>query len=127
MKYQNYLYFKLPITVNPLEYGKLIEQINNKYIIQLNTTNILIINKIENSNFIKLFKKGELIFEFKDTKLTENIILRYILDQRFISKNSKLIKTEILVVNRYITIFDYNNPLYKETIAIKLKQFYKDN
>ena len=36
MKYQNYSHYKLPITINPLEYGKLIEQIDNKYIIQLN-------------------------------------------------------------------------------------------
>lgn len=35
-KFQNYLHYKLPITINPLEYGKLIEQIDNKYFIQIN-------------------------------------------------------------------------------------------
>ena len=51
--------------MNPLDYGKLIQQIGNKYIIQLNTFNILIINEKDNENFIKLFRKGEFVFEFK--------------------------------------------------------------
>lgn len=58
LKYQNHLHYKLPITINPLEYGKLIEQFDNKYIVQLNTNNIVIIKQIENDNFVKFFRKG---------------------------------------------------------------------
>jgi hypothetical protein len=32
-KYQNYNHFKIPITINPLEYGKLILKIDNIYMI----------------------------------------------------------------------------------------------
>jgi hypothetical protein len=31
LQYQNYQHHKLPITINPLNYGKLIEQIDNKF------------------------------------------------------------------------------------------------
>jgi len=105
IKYQNHSHYKLPITTNPLEYGKLIEQIGNKYIIHLNTFNILILNKKENENFVKLFRKGEFIFEFKDLKISENTFYRFIQDQKYTFKNSKLISTEIISAHGYIKIY----------------------
>src|SRR5271170_2936035 len=105
LKYQNYLHYKLPITINPLEYGKLIEQIDNKYIIQLNTTNIVIIKETENENFVKFFRKGELIFEYKDSNISGNSFIRTILDQRYTFKDNKLISTEVLIRNSYFIIY----------------------
>jgi hypothetical protein len=102
IKYQNYSHYKLPITVNPLEYGKLIEQIGQKYIIQLNSTNVLVINERANENFIKLFRKGEFIFEFNDIKIDDNTFIRSILDQKYTFKDSVLISTEIITVLGYI-------------------------
>ena len=96
IKYQNFLHYKLPISTNPLEYGKLIEQFDNKYIIQLSTSNVLIVTETENGNFIKLFRKGEFIYEFKDIKISENVFTRTILDQKYTFKNNKLISTEIM-------------------------------
>jgi len=116
IKYQNYSHYKLPITVNPLEYGKLIEQIGNKYIIQLNSTNVLIVNESENENLIRLFRKGEFIFEFKDLKIDNNSFIRTILDQKFTFKNSKLIITEIISVHGNILIY----LLYEDTNSIQL-------
>ena len=96
MKYQNFKHFYLPITMNVLEYGKLIEQIGNKYIIQLNTSNVVIIQQIDDNNFVRFFRKGEFIFEFKDSKISDSSFTRTISDIRFNFKNSKLISTEIL-------------------------------
>jgi hypothetical protein len=100
IKYQNYSHFKLPITTNPLEYGKLIEQIGNKYIIQLNTLNILIINEKDNENFVKLFRKGDFIFEFKDHKSSDNTFIRSLNNKKFTFKNNELIlvSTEKLIL-----------------------------
>jgi hypothetical protein len=105
-KYQNYSNYKLPITINPLEYGKLIEQFDNKFIIQLNTNNIVVIKQIENENYVKLFRKGNLIFEFRDIILSDNNFIRTISDTRFTFKDNKLISTEIVVHNKYIKIFE---------------------
>jgi hypothetical protein len=105
IKYQNYSHYKLPITINPLEYGKLIEQIGNKYIIHLNTFSILILNKKDNENFVKLFRKGEFIFEFKDLKISENTFYRFIQDQKYTFKNNRLISTEIISVTYKILIY----------------------
>jgi hypothetical protein len=106
IKYQNYLHYKLPITSNPLEYGKLIEQIGNKYIITLTTpTNVAVIKKINNENFVKIFRKGELMFEYKEIKISDIKFIRTISDLRFTFENSKLISTEILTLAANITIF----------------------
>jgi hypothetical protein len=85
-KFHNHAHYLLPITSNVLEYGKLIEQIDNKYIISINTNNIFIINVIDNTNYIKFFRKGELIFEFKDIKISEDLFTRIILDQKYTFK-----------------------------------------
>ena len=97
MKYQNYLHYKLPITSNPLEYGKLIEQIGNLYIIALITpTNIAVIKQINSENFVKIFRKGELMFEYTEIKISHIKFIRTISEQRYTFENNKLISTEIL-------------------------------
>ena len=98
IKYQNYSHFKLPITIVPSEYGKIIEHIEDKYIIQLNNTNVVVINQIEDTNFVKLFRKGELIIEYKDSKLSDRRFIRIIQDQKYTFENNRLISTEIMNV-----------------------------
>jgi hypothetical protein len=52
LKYQNHheYDYKLPITMNPLEFGKLIKQIDNIYIIHFKNNDLVIIEQIENEN-----------------------------------------------------------------------------
>src|ERR1700677_1802820 len=115
IKYQNYSHYKLPITMDPLKYGKLIEQVGNKYIITLTTpTNIAVITKINNENFVKIFRKGELMFEYKEFKKTEFSFVRTIQDQRYTFENYKLISTEILSTAGNILIY----PLYEDTKSV---------
>jgi hypothetical protein len=115
-KYQNYSHYKLPITINPLNYGKLIEQIGNKYIIQINTTNVVIIIQKDNTNFVKLFRKGELMFEYKDIIISDISFSRTISDQKYTFEKNKLISTEILNTSGSVIIY----PLYEDTNSIKL-------
>jgi hypothetical protein len=100
MTYQNYANYRLPITTNPLEYGKLIEQNNNKFIIQLPTGNILVIKQNEKDNYIKLFRLGELVFEFRDHIIDDSSFYRLIKDTKFTYINGKLEKTEVLAFNK---------------------------
>jgi hypothetical protein len=110
LNFQNYLHYKIPITMNPLEFGKLIEQFDNKFIIQLNTSNIVTIKQIDNENYVKFYRKGDLMFEFRDTQISENTFIRNISDTRFTFKDNKLISTEIKILqldqSRYIKIYD---------------------
>jgi hypothetical protein len=116
MKYQKYSHYLLPIAINPSDYGKLIEQFGDKYIIQLNTSNILVIKVSNNENFIKFFRKGELMIEFVDKKISDISFSRTISDQRFTFEKNKLISTEILSASGNVFIY----PLYEDTKSIQL-------
>lgn len=126
IKYQNYLHYKLPITMNPLDYGKVFKKIDNKYFFQLNTNNVLIIKKLENENYVKFFRKGELIFEFKDRKISENCFNRTILDQIYTFKNNKLVLTQIINVTSKITIFNAIEN-YKDTKSVIISPLNSNN
>lgn len=95
-KFQIYSHFKLPITMDPLKYGKLLDQTNNKFIMQLSTKNIAVINHYEKENFIRIFKNGDLVLEFKDKFINENSFIRTINDTKFLFENDKLVSTQIL-------------------------------
>ena len=107
-KFHNHAHYLLPITSNVLEYGKLIEQIDNKYIISINTNNIFIINVVDRTNYIKFFRKGEFIFEFKDIIISGDMFTRIISDQKYTFKDNKLVSTEILSSLGYIQIWPLN-------------------
>jgi hypothetical protein len=126
IKFQNYSHYKLPITTDPLKYGKLLDQTDNKFILQLTTKNIAVIKQIGNENFVRIFRNGDLVLEFRDKILEENSFTRYIHDTRFYYENDRLISTQILGRLGTTTIFESNdnNPVYllhKNTDAIKLK------
>lgn len=113
-KYQIYSHYKLPITRDPLKFGKLLDQTNNKFIMQLTTKNIAVINHYEKENFIRIFKNGDLALEFRDKFINENSFIRTINDTRFSFENDKLISTQINNASGLVTIFNSENnyPLY---------------
>jgi DNA mismatch repair ATPase MutL len=119
MKYQNYSHYKLPITMNPLEYGDLIAQFDNNYIIQLTTTNILIIQQNEHDNFIQFFRKGELMFDFKDCRIDKTTFFRIINDSKFTFVNGKLIRSENIWDKR---ILNNQNSLVNGNLSSILKR-----
>jgi hypothetical protein len=108
-KFQIYSHFKLPITMEPLKYGKLLDQTNNKFIMQLSTKNIAVINHYEKENFIRIFKNGDLVLEFRDKFINENSFLRTLNDTKFLFENDKLISTQISNVSGPVTIYEHTN------------------
>ena len=112
-KIQIYSHFKLPITMDPLKFGKLLDESNNKFIIQLSTKNIAVIKHYDKENFIRIFKNGDLVLEFRDKFMTENSFIRTINDTKFLFENDKLITTQIINALGSNTIFtNNNNPFY---------------
>ena len=98
LKFQNYRHYKLPITMNPLEYGKLIYNNINIFIVQINTTNIALISQYDLFNEIKLFREGDFIFEYKDHKIDDNSFIRSLGNRKFTYKNGQLIEVNKIIV-----------------------------
>jgi hypothetical protein len=130
LKFQNYKHYKLPITINPLEYGKLIYQNINLFIVSFNRTNIALINQNDLYNHVKIFKEGNFKFEYKDHKIDDNSFTRSLDNSKFSYKNNKLISINknivqiifiILIISLNFDIFLENN----SNIALSLPLFFK--
>jgi len=89
--FQNYKHYKLPITINPLEYGKLILNKDNIFIISITPRTILVITQYKDFNDIKFYRDGDLIFNYRDHKINENTFIRSLEDKNFTFENNKLI------------------------------------
>lgn len=99
LEYQNYQHHKLPITMNPLEYGKLIKQKDNEFIIQVGRTNTAIITQFKGYNKIEFFKEGDLTYNYTDHKVDDSTFIRSLENKKFTFKDNKLalIHTEKVV------------------------------
>nr|YP_009487301.1 hypothetical protein [Russula lepida]AWB36203.1 hypothetical protein [Russula lepida] len=126
-RFQNYSHYKLPITMNPLEYGKLIIKIDelNLFIVQINKTNIALIQQYDELNHIKFFKEGDLIFEYKDHKSADNTFIRSLNNKKFTFRDNELtlVTTDLSVqLNKLIQqsklIFDFKSILNLNSTTI---------
>src|SRR6266852_3786420 len=100
-KYQIYSHYKLPITKDPLKFGKLLDQTNNKFIMQLTTKNVAVINHYEKENFVRIFKNGDLVLEFRDKFINETSLIKY-LENCSIFKHKK---AELFILFELFLIF----------------------
>jgi hypothetical protein len=91
IKYQNYNHYKVPITINPLDYGKLIYKNNNTYIISITSKTLAIITQFEEFNEVKFFRDGDFAFTFKDHIINNETFVRSIDNRKFTFKNNELI------------------------------------
>ena len=126
LRYQYFNHHKLPITMNPLKYGKLIEQIDNKYTIQVNKTNVAIITQYDEYNDVKFFKEGDIIYEYKDHKINESTFIRSLDNNKFHFKNNQLVAVEI---SKYVKFINTLKSLLKNNnkiITFDIETYIKD-
>jgi hypothetical protein len=87
--------------MNPLEYGKLIYQNDNVYIIQITIRTIAVLTQFADFNEVKLFKDGDLVFNYKDHKTDENRFVRSLDIRKFTFSNNKLVNVNTdKIINR---------------------------
>jgi hypothetical protein len=66
VQYHNYQHHKLPITMDPLQYGRLIKNIDNTYFIQINDKNTAVITQFKDHNEVEFYRSGILYYKFID-------------------------------------------------------------
>ena len=96
--------------MNPLEYGKLIYQNDNIYIIHVTLRTVAVLTQFTDFNEVKFYKDGDLVFSYKDHKTNENTFVRSLDTRKFTFSNNKLINiiTERAInrANRLINSID---------------------
>jgi hypothetical protein len=76
-----------------------IEQVGNKYTVQINKTNLGIITQFTDFNEVKFYKEGNLTYQYKDFKINENTFIRKLDNRNFTFKNNELV---LLEINKYV-------------------------
>jgi len=118
---------KLPISTNPLDFGKLIKQLDNNYFLQYEKGITITINKSDDNNDIEFFKNGNSLIKFQDQIISENKFIRVIDNKKYYFENgeqfvmTKELKTEFIPKTRK------SNKLVNNFITLDIETFVKNN
>jgi hypothetical protein len=95
--YPQYPRHKLPITMDPLNYGKLMKNIGNIFVMKVNQkNNIAIITPKNDVNEVEFFSSGELKYEYTDRKLDNSTFIRTLENKQFTFINGKLVPYKVV-------------------------------
>lgn len=93
--YPQYSRYKLHITMDPLNNGKLMKNIVNIFVMKVNQKNIAIITQKDDVNEVEFFTSGELKYEYIDRKIDNSIFVRTLENKQFTFRNGKLVPYKV--------------------------------
>ena len=132
-KFQTYYKNKLPIVKSgiPSEYGKILRSKNDQYfiIVDKKTTIILdlLVKDNQQVNKIIYIKNGQTIFNWTDTIIAENKIVREIGKSIYHYENMNLVLVKIIKKSKSIEKVKENKNLDKNIITMDLETVLVDN
>lgn len=101
--YQKYKTKNIPLTFNPLDYGLVLHQDNNTYIINgLNGLSYAIIHTPNIHNLVKAYKNTTEILSWKDIYVNENTFEREIGKSTYTIENSEIILHKTIKPAKYV-------------------------
>jgi|SRR5688572_3777733 len=134
IKFQTFYRNKLPIAFNPEDYGKILTNKGNLFIIALSNRVTIQLNQITKNNtkinLVKYFKNNNLLYEWKDTQTNleiPNTFIREIRKSVYHFENGELNLVTLIKKTKPIerTISDKN--LLNKFISMDLETFKDDN
>ena len=96
--------YKLPITLDALEYGTLIykDTINNIFIMRINKTNVATIRCTDNINYVSIDRDGLEPITYKDIKIDSNTFIRQLNSIEYRYHNKELVLSTKKVRTQFI-------------------------
>ena len=124
----SYYQYKLPIAFNPKYYENVLKVTNYDYICPL-TDNYLIQIKYINKKTTKckLFKKNELVLEYRDSKINENKFIRKIENNKFTFEFGELILKECIKKTRNIQPLKKSDKNDFNFLTLDIETYLDDN
>jgi hypothetical protein len=127
LNFQVYNNHNIPITYNPLDYGKLVKQVNNMYFVQINEKTLGIITKFDRFNEVEIISGGDVIFKFKDEFINENEFMRTLDNKTFYFENNKEILFTKTLKTKFIAKLSPSKILNNNFITLDIETYIKDN
>jgi hypothetical protein len=131
VNFQNYKNNNLPISMNPMDYGRLI--IQNKiesginYIIQNNKGLTINFNKFENYNEVEFFKAGISLIKFTDFLIDKSKFFRKIENNKYYFENRVQILFTSEIKTKFITKLAKSKNLINNFITLDIETFVHNN
>src|SRR5580658_8008359 len=130
---QSYKNLVLPISMNPLDYGRLLNKNNLEngilYILQNEKGQTITINKFDKYNEIQFFKEGISLIRFKDEfiNLSENEFVRIIDNNYFYFKNGEQILFNKEIKTNFISKTNKSKTLTNNFITLDIETYIDNN
>jgi hypothetical protein len=120
-----YYNHKLPIALNAKDYGDIIEENEDKTIVSLNKSIILVIksNIVDKTNNIKYFKNGKLMYEWIDQIKEDGSLIREIGKSTIFWKDNEIVWTKILKKTKPIEKKKTSPTLNKKFLTMDIETF----
>jgi hypothetical protein len=131
VNHQKYKNNKLTISYNPLDFGRLITEINlenyTQFILQTNDNLLVKINKFKEYNEINLISMGQIILEFKDEYISNNKFVRILDNKKFYFEDNKEILFVKEMKNKFIAKLKPTKNLNNNFITLDVETYIKDS
>src|ERR1700760_406001 len=128
---QNYLNNKLPISYNPLDYGKIITKFvydnYTHFIIQTKEGNLINFKQFEGYNEVEIFNKGDIIVKFKDQFIAINKFIRILDNKKFLFKNNQEVLFVKNMKTKFISKLSEIKNFKNKFITFDIETFIKDS
>jgi hypothetical protein len=122
---------KLPISLNPMDFGKVSKIIDIKngkiYILQNSKGEIITISKYDDYNDIEYFKNGTSLIKFKDEIISENKFMRIIANKKYYFENNQQILFTKEIKTKFISKTSKTKNLNNNFITLDIETYVKDN
>jgi DNA polymerase type B, organellar and viral len=127
LKYKNY---KLPVTLDPLKYGKLLyfDKKNNTFVIQIGQLTQAIVKKSSGFNEVNIMKYGNIVLTYKDTILENGKFIRELGKTTYhYNENNKLEIVSVHKTNKFIETQSSTRLLNNKFITLDIETKLVDN
>ena len=125
-QFHNYQHHNLPITMNPLEYGKLMRRFDSEYWIQISENKSAIIVVNENQNEVKFFRSGNLLYQWIDKFIDKVTFSRLLGKKEFVFKNNELLLYKQSKPVKFISSLNKHKDLSHKFITLDIETYIKD-
>jgi DNA polymerase family B len=131
LEFQNYNNYNLPVTMNPLDYGKLISDINFEnytvYILQTKDNLLIKFIKYNDYNEVEILSSGNVIVKFRDQFVSENKFIRFLDNKKYFFENNKEILFLKELKTKFISKLAPSKTLNNNFITLDIETYVKDN
>ncbi|TLX82068.1 MAG: hypothetical protein E6L00_04765 [Thaumarchaeota archaeon] len=122
---------KLPISINPIDFGKFVKQIpieNGKiFVVQNSKGQIVMISKFEEYNEVEYFKNGKSLLKFRDEIISNNKFNRIIDSKKYYFENNQQVLFTKDIKSKFISKISKSKNLVNKFLTLDIETYIKDN